>query len=433
MLSESSDVASGDLLSALQRQDRQLQEKLQMLIDSQAEGLMAGLQMHEAEKYASGNSTPTARSFGAGSSSSVLSSHRRGVSLKAARIGIWRTMQELAEIKSDEAVFFENELAEDQSILGQIERWQRKQHGLKEEVQHIEDSSEGRRTRDLQHEADRLQVEIDDMDSRLSAMKLQHKHMVEEIASIDNSVQAKLSSYKASLDILDQDVKTFLQRPHRKTRRRSSQSNFLSLPPSRRTLSLAKIHFQDEQSHWDRRLEEAGVEYEALKDGANVWKEVISTVTKFERTFKERIIPPRADSKDSGLQDLLDRMEQIIGFLGEQYDEVESKDWKLLMCCIGAEREAFIQGREILQEVPKPIPKAIGANGNSTPTKSQVLVDVKDEGSNSATLTGSRSSDREKARREREARARAEVNLSTEDDEPDPDLLISHQDTDTDG
>ncbi|KAK3053037.1 hypothetical protein LTS18_012195 [Coniosporium uncinatum] len=432
MLSESSDATMGDLLPALQRQDRQLQEKLQMLIDSQVEGLMAGLQMHEAEKHASGNSTPTAQSFGAGSSSSVLSTQRHRVSLKAARLGIWRTMQELADIKSEEAGLFEEEVAEDNSILGRIERWERKQHGLEEEVQHIEDSSEGRRTRDLQHEADRLQVEITDMESRLSAMRLQHKHMVEEIASIDNSVQAKLSSYKASLDLLDHDVKAFLQRPHRKTRRRSSQSDFLSLPPSRRTLSLAKDHFQDEQSDWSRRLEEASIEYEALKDGAEVWKEIVSTITNFERTFKERMISPSAESKNASLQELLDRMDQIMEFLGEKYEEVESKNWKLLMCCIGAEKEAFVQGREMLQGIFRPIPNVKGPNGNLTPTKSQVLVGVKEEGSSSSTLTSSRSSDREKARREREARARAEVNLSTEDDEPDPDLLISHQDTDTD-
>jgi len=357
--------ALGDVLPALQRQDHRLQGKLQMLIDSQAEGLMAGLKTHQADDHVSGKSTPTVKSATAGSSSSELPD---AVSLQAARVGIWRTIQELADIKGAESNFFEDRLIEDQNILDQIERWEQKQHGLDKEVQHIEDSSDGQRTRDLQLEADQLQVEINEAESRLSAMKLQHKHMTEEIASINNSVQAKLSSYKASLEILNLDIKTFLQHPPKEARRNSSQSDFHSLPESRRTLTLAYEHWQTEQANWIRRQDEAALEHKALIEGARMWRGVVSTITRFERKLggfmKEAgTRSPRAGSLDPAMEELLMHMNSVIDDLQEKCEDAEGKDWKLLTCCIGAELEAFIQGRELLHGEPKSVPVFESTNG----------------------------------------------------------------------
>jgi hypothetical protein len=43
-------------------------------------------------------------------------------------------------------------------------------------------------------------------------------------------------------------------------------------------------------------------------------------------------------------------MDNVMGFLDQRLQEAEDKDWKLLICCIGAELEAFREGREILMQ-----------------------------------------------------------------------------------
>jgi hypothetical protein len=54
-------------------------------------------------------------------------------------------------------------------------------------------------------------------------------------------------------------------------------------------------------------------------------------------------------SPDNSIKGLISRMDRTMFYIESKLKLAESKNWKLLVCCIGAELEAFKQGREILE------------------------------------------------------------------------------------
>ncbi|KAF1990440.1 hypothetical protein K402DRAFT_390059 [Aulographum hederae CBS 113979] len=431
-------IAAGDEMLSLQRRDRQLQEELQMLVDAQGEALMLELGGSLPDDHTSdGSSTPTIQSLQLGARSPNRTPIRRKLGLKGARRGIWRTIHELAAVKAQQNDVLENHIEEDQEILDRIEGWENKQHGLQKEVLKIEESQDGDKTRELHEEADRLQIEINEMESRLAALKMQHRNLVSEISTVDNTVQAQLSSYKVSLSMLDKDIRNFLERPPKKDSRTNSiASNFFSLPPKRRTLSMAKEYWQDEQAEFIKKGAALDTEREALEEGAVVWKEVVTVISDFERYLREEMQSlsgsilnsnsnsgsnsrgkRRASSSSSTASSApLDRMDQVLGYLKEQRDLADAKDWKLLVVVIGSELAAFTEGREILQATLAP---------KEQKKTSESLIDEQD----GLDGHGAEHEDSESDKIHLEG-LKSGKSYSSEDDEPDPELLISHQETD---
>lgn len=426
-------------LIELQRRERYLQERLQRLLDAQADGLLAGLSggqegdgdAIEDGSFRSGSSTPTMQSPRRGSSrhsgrEEITRPREKKIGLGAARKRIYQTIKQLSAVKAEEDEFLASDQIEDEHVLEQIDAWERKRSGLQHEMKDIEEQDQGQNARTLQEEADKLGTEIQDMEIRLAQMKTRHRQMLDELTGIENAVQSKLSSYKSSLSTLEKDIKDFLRTaPDRAKQDHSGArtSPFLLLPPKRRTLSMAKEYWQDKLNDLERAKKDNEVEREALDEGAGVWKEVVNTVTDFEGILKQEVALLARESDKSKLEerteDLLSRMSDTLNSLEERLKLAEEKDWKLLMCCIGAELEAFKQGKEILESLLKP--KDLESNGHvaeAGPSKQAPRVKS----------PPSRSSPRRPIANSSPQPAKEIVSAASDsDDDPDPELLISHQ------
>ncbi|KAI9774223.1 MAG: hypothetical protein M1839_001769 [Geoglossum umbratile] len=470
-------------LVALERKEKQLQRDIQTLLDAQGEGLLAGLEgQSRGDGSSEGSSTPTAASMGASRIMPIRQPPRKRIGLRAARRGILMAIREYAMVKEDEKELLDAELQSKEGVLGQVETWEKKRKGLNEKIDAIESGDDGKKVGELKDEAKRVQSEIEELETRLFELQNKHRNLLSEASSIENSVQSKLSSYKASLSILDSQVARFLARPTFAHQQPSSSSatamtsksllsnkmNFLSLQPRRRTLEMARDYLQDVRKDLLYQRATAEMERDALEDGAVVWEDVISEVTAFERKLRGEmrglrspsatpaspgsglrspLTPTQRTNTSSttilspnpppGLPTLLQTMASTILQLESKFKLAEARDWKLLVCCIGAELEAFREGKAILEDAllqatpPDPMRGTEGRgiisdDGFISQDSGDPLGVMGDHGREHAHghgLTELLAED------EHPSHARAERSES-EDEGPDPMLLFEREDTD---
>ncbi|KAH0559321.1 hypothetical protein GP486_004160 [Trichoglossum hirsutum] len=365
---------------ALGRKEKQLQRDLQTLLDAQGEGLLAGLEGHgRGDGSSEGSSTPTATSMGASKVVPIRQPTRKRIGLRAARKGILTAIHEFAAVKESEKELLDADLQSKEEALRQVEAWEKKRQGLGEKINAIKSGDEERRVGELKDEAKRVQSEIEDLESRLLELQVKHRTLTSEASEVENAVQSKLSSYKASLSILDSQVSRFLARPpfaRSPASRSSDEVDFLSLQPRRRTLEMAGDYLRAAQNDLNHQRAAAETERDALEDGAVVWEDIINEVTAFERKLRAEMralrnsrtpgttTPGRQRTTSSsfnssgqqphdateGMQGILRAMDEAILQLESKFKLAEARDWKLLVCCIGAELEAFREGRGILED-----------------------------------------------------------------------------------
>ncbi|KAH0538262.1 hypothetical protein FGG08_005133 [Glutinoglossum americanum] len=436
-------------LVALERKEKQLQRDLQTLLDAQSEGLLAGLEGRgRGDGSSEGSSTPTAASTEASRVVPIHQPAKKRIGLRAARRGILAAIHEFAMAKESGKELLDADLQSKEEALGQVESWEKKRQGLNEKIDAIENGDEGKRVGELNTEAKRVQSEIEDLETRLFELQAKHRNLVSEASETENSVQSKLSSYKASLSILDSQVSRFLARPpftHSPAPKSPGEINFLSLQPRRRTLEMASDYLRSAQKDLTLQRAAAEIERDALEDGAVVWEDVINEVTAFERKLRGEMralrSPPTSDTTllrqriaessfssrgqphdaTEGMQGILRNMDEVILQLESKFKLAEARDWKLLVCCIGAELEAFREGRGILEdalhstavldsdmELDRGATAGFGGGNQGDPlgVVDHGLVELQDE-----------------------PQGRVERSES-EDEGPDPTLLFSHQDTD---
>jgi hypothetical protein len=409
--------APSDELLLLQRKEQQLQEILQELLDAQSEGLMAGMGADDGESTSS--FSQTTQSMRSVNLFAPPLAHGKKLSLGKARREIWRTILECAAVKAEENALLEAEQQDALEMLDDLKVWERKRAGLRKEIESIEHEDIGVRTRALKEQADQLQQEITDTEQRLSRMRTQHRQLLDEISDMDNSVQSKLSTYKSSLALLEKDVQTFLRNPPVKQGLHSRRdSTFLTLPPNRRTLEMARDYWDGEYKVMKRRWKTVRKGQTALEEGAVVWKDVITEITGFEKFLKQESssIGQSEKGKEKAAAtepvDILGKMDETIQSIAEKLKDVESKNWKLLEVCIGAELEAFRQGRDMLQD-------AFSEAHNNN-------LDVEAWASTSGHGESGFQQDEDEASLDAHDDGLLQPLYDTDDD-PSPDLMVSHQ------
>ncbi|KAI9664413.1 MAG: hypothetical protein M1829_005806 [Trizodia sp. TS-e1964] len=409
------------LLRSLVRKEKYIQKDLQILLDAQADSLTSGVPgMDGGEASSDSSRTPT-------TSTTKIRSHitipvrqplRRKLGLRGARIGILEAMRELAAVKSEQGILLEEELGKGEEILKRVEKWEGKRQGLETAIQTIEEGREGAAVARMKLEADAVESEIHGLETRLNELKAKHLHMKSKISEKENAVQSNISSYKASLTIVESEVRQFLAKPPQPsdtTPRNLSNSAFMTLPPKRRTLEMAKDYWITEYENLQRRHEDIEIEREALQEGAVVWHDVIKEVSAFEkqlRTEMNHIEPPGSlePCPTLGLQETLRSMEATITSMQSKLKLAETNNWNLLVCCIGAELEAFQQGILILNSALGTYQNEVGqasAEAFEAPPAPRPL-DL-NLGLEELVLKTTRTTDRSES----------------EDDDPDPDFLIS--------
>ncbi|KAF2625847.1 hypothetical protein BU25DRAFT_412109 [Macroventuria anomochaeta] len=421
-----------DDVLTLQRRARYLEQQLQELLDAQADGLMNGLGGNDAipdDLVSNGSTTPTVSSVRSADKNQDNGEDqrkllKRKVGLSTARRGIFRRIQQLASIKAEELNMLDEGLRDLQYNVEKTETWTQKRARLATKIQSIEGEDAGTKTQALQTEASKLEQDIRQKEEELWALKRRQRRVLDELAETENSKEAKLSSYKTSLSMLDKEVLSFLARPTNSNHTPLSSSPFPALPPKRRTLEMAHEYWQDEYTRLAEKCEEVDVERAALEEGSLLWNDTVKMVANYEASL-QRYMHKVSKSGAADPKRLLDQMDATITFLGEKLEYASSRSWNLLMCAIGAELEAFQQGRDLLHEA-----LGVKQKGNEKATSSLVgLEDFKpppeEEMTGSAIRIG---------RSPPEAALTKPSLFQTDDsnDDPDPELMISHQDTDTD-
>jgi len=275
-------------------------------------------------------------------------------------------MREFAALKEEEDGYIRVQVQEREDALSRVEAFMSKRDGIESEITVISSESSAQSVGHLRAEAERLDIQIRELENRLFEMKARHRHLIDEAQQVENSVESKLSSYNASLELLDKEIKQFLARPpisHPGSGIAPDPANgtldtgsFYVLTPKRRTLQMANDHWREEREELNRRRKDMGRERRALEDGGRVWRKVMNEVQTFEKDLKAQmqklfISSTSQQQRDEGMTTLLSKMDKTMGFLESRLQEAEEKDWKLLICCIGAELEAFREGKEMLTDV----------------------------------------------------------------------------------
>ena len=432
------------------RKQKQLEADLQLLLDAQAEGLIAGVEGASIEDGAlsTGNSTPTVASFSAHSPTRSPSVTRRKPNLREARRGLYTTMCKLSLLKLEEMRALEPDVDEYGGAVSKIEEWEKKQDGLRERTDKILTGEEQQSVDRLRHEADDLQPEISELEVRLSDLKQTQRRLRRQAEEAENKVQAKLSSYTTSLKMLEADVKSFLaesRTPARLGRTDEDGDGYWRLSNRQRSLHSAKGACQHQLAILQQARDAAKTEQEALEEGALIWKDVVKDVSEFERRLRgEMASLKHAQTNDeasksvaqSGMQDLLGGMRQTMLQLESRYKLAESHGWKLLMCAIGAELDAFRKGKQVLASALDV------AYDTAEEGPSEGVKEGPDQHASSDTIVRGNAmlgeEDQGQIIRDLDNAFQAESqgdgvsdHIDTDDDGPDPNFLISQHDTDT--
>lgn len=348
----------------LERQSKHIQQNLQTLIDAQSEGLLAGLAQQQPDDTSDGSFTPTSSKVGRSRSPSTIPARQpvpKKIGLKAARQGIFQSIYDLLKLREEEREILSSQTDERDNALHEIQGFTTRRSGLEESISNIHNNRDNQRAKHLRDEARTLETDIYELETRLHEMKARHRHIVGQISHIENSVEAKLSSYTESLSLLEKDVQTYLREPPVQPLSQyiNGQSTFYTLNPKRRTLEMAQEHWKSEQESLRGRQEEVDAEIMALEEGGGVWKQAIADISNFEKHLRASMRQyiqldtvshgeSATESKAEVAAGVVKDLEKVTQALEAHLELSESKDWKLLVCCLSAELEALRSAHELL-------------------------------------------------------------------------------------
>lgn len=314
-------------LHGLQKQTRMLTEELQVLLDAQSAALM------------SGGSFSGARSNGSGSSylqSSKRDGRKRAISLQEARNGVLKAMRALAEIKDIEEDVYASQAAEREDLVKTVEGWGKKRRLLEDEIHTIEEGNDGQRAEALREEKSEIEHELHQLRLQLSKLETRHSTISMQLSELESTISSKTSSYQVSLVSLKQRTANFLS-----THRYASPSTAIE-------------SWALEKEALDEQKQQAKTEGDALRDGIIMWEDALSLVSGFEEKLRARLMAsagvPGKKPDEGGIKEKIVRdIEDVIEQLEQRLKLAEGRNWRLLVCCVGAELQVFLEAREVMK------------------------------------------------------------------------------------
>ena len=250
---------------------------------------------------------------------------------------------------------------------------------------------------------------------------------------MDNSLQAKLSSYQESLRLAEKEAKAWLNRKppglEDKMGKKDTEGMW-ALPKERRTLEMAQEWVATEEEEWKSRVEGVERDREALEQGGEVWLRVRQIVVGVEKGLRGEMRRWKRDEEGEetardGMTRILRNMETAKGEIEKNLSLAEDKGWRLLVCCIGAELEALVEGMGVLRGA------ADAADGNQQDQEMYREEASRHGQGGEGNLIGETSSLDESMNganiKDTSGFSRGTMQRSEDDDDaPGPDLLISH-------
>ncbi|KAI9732715.1 MAG: hypothetical protein M1818_007449 [Claussenomyces sp. TS43310] len=485
-------------VGALSRREKALQADLQQLLDAQSLGLVRGRTGRDVDHASDGgSSTPTSQSaflehggegmaLGEGRLGRVVpvrQPRKKPVSLRAARWGILASMQELGTVKAQKESIVNSSMTTLQTLLRQVSDWSKKLDEFGIEMSRIRQGAESREVSELQNEKSAVETEIHEVEERLLALRARDRHLGGRIEELENQREAKFSSFREGQRGVDAEVKSFLFRPPvqdiavvledagrkrneadlgKGVERDDAGEMFLTLPPKRRTLDMARSWLDSSISTLSSQSASILKERAALQEGAQLWDEAISLVTSFEDDLRAQMKKGgSAAGSTTTLKEQVSKMNTVIAELQDKMERAESEGWNLLICAMGAELEAFREGMGILHGVLETLEGPASPRGDDLMQEGEAgqrksadeatngAHDLDELSGSNVTIEGLRNA-QPAARGTGIALASAAVSSSalwtgdgakevgedrseSEDDGPHPDLLVSQEEEDGDG
>jgi len=396
-------VHHDDPFLAVDRAAANLQRTIQALLDFQGEALSG---RHRAE--ADGESTPRSSSPSQSRTGYSTSTHdfatlspaavpvrqpkQKRKTLRGTRRGLVQSMQEFAALKQQELKITQDETAHRQTALEKASALETKREAVQHEIRTLQERATGNEANTLRTEAQSIEQEIHELEGRLMELKARHRHLTDRAAQLENSAASELSSYEGTLALINKETTLFLRRPpvkrtlsSRNLTQHERGQDMYALRPERRTLDLAKDQWEAELGLLEAHRSDTERERQALLHGAEVWKDVIQTIDQFEHNLRTKVKAGHPDSAPEIIHDL----DTTIHFLQEKLSQAELQDWKLLICAIGAELEAFHQAKSLL--APDQIPPANTGHGMNDTCTHQPHADDDDSNVPPADLLGAQS------------------------------------------
>lgn len=351
-----------DPLLMLERREKTIQRDLQALLDAQSEGLVAGF--GGSATMESGNDTPTASGSVNGRSQSRGSGYQgrsgggitpvrqpkvKPLGLRGARRGLLQEMASLCEVKSEENLVLEAEIAKREQIIQKVDTWEQRIASATKQLATASSNTTDDNLGGLEEEQVAIDREIEELEDRLAILRARKSHIGRQITEGVNKREARLSSYKGALREAEMEVKSFLHHPPITSASllpNTPEESFLNLPVSRRTLSLAQTHFSREESYLRDKKSSVEKERDALEQGLVLWAECMDTITTFEDDLRTQM----KSGKEMDLRSQVEKMGAVIEKLNGVKAQAESEGWNLLRVAVASEEEAFRQGRGILRE-----------------------------------------------------------------------------------
>ena len=395
----------------LQHRERLIQKEFQHILDAQATGLIANLNPDAAPPSSSNvsdaGSASTARrshvvfelptrTTETGEIIPVRQPRQKPLTLRGARAALARTMALAADLKIEEEANLDSALFVRKKALSELRKLSTQRDAIVEELRTLEGDDEeplARELRELDEEYANVRAEIAELEERLVGLR-KRKHWLDgRRLDVRNRREAGLSGYKGALREVDDKLEDVLIKPRvlpldveavvGPSQNEGNQEveqqalvglEFMRLRPERRTADMAKDWWESEVALLERRKEDVNKERSALEEGAEVWREVVRLVTAYEEDLRQEIAKAsRAESggfnHDTGkgkgkvvaedqapsplrfYSSQLDKITKVMGDLEEKFNIADEHGWKLLLCAIGAEFEAFKQGKEMIQGI----------------------------------------------------------------------------------
>ena len=382
----------------MQRRERTLQKELQLLLDAQSAGLAANLDPTAAPSSTrsdvsdAGSSTPTTtsavrrsqvtfeepiRATASGEIIPVRQPRRKPIGLRAARAGLARTIELLADLKSEEDANLTAALSTRKKALAHLKKLSARRSGITEELKALESDTEEPLTRELRElgeEHEGVTAEISELEERLIGLRNRRRWLGGRIQDVKNRREAGLSGYKGALKEVESQVSSILTRPVVKPidadaiigpRNQASGSGnmedlqpspggpeFLRMRPERRTVEMARDWWKSEVAILERRKLEVDKERMALEEGVGVWKDAVKLVADFEADLRREMkAGSDGGASEQAIFAQLGKMATVTAALEQHLAVAEEKGWNLLICAIGAELAAFKEAQQMLREV----------------------------------------------------------------------------------
>jgi hypothetical protein len=346
----------------ISRAAKSLERTLQNLLDAQSDALEAGLPKDGSgmdDVSSVGSPTPTPSMTGTPRHEPppklipIRQPKPKKLSLRGARRGLTKTMEEFARLKSEEMKVISVELHGREDALKRSKVYTDKRATLQAELEAAEADEARAGAAALRSEAEKVQHEIHELESRLFELRTRHRYLVAQAEQYDNTVESKLSSYKHSLSAVDRDVRHFLRHPPVSSslteydHSKSTRGGMYALKPDRRTLEMAKEQWSAEHLLLQQRQEAAEKEQLALQQGAAMWKSATERIHAFEKYLRQQVSNGFATDEVDG-QILVKDLDGLIASLQSDIDVARSRDWMLLLVALGAEWAALCKARVLL-------------------------------------------------------------------------------------